>query len=76
MVLLLEQHHLQITLLLRDQWGKTRTKNPDGTASQLGPFPPHNGNVDLELWSVQGLKERKKGKKMIFMFYLYLMINK
>ena len=20
-------------------WGKTRTKNPDGAASQLGPFP-------------------------------------
>ena len=30
------------------EWGKTRTKIPDGAAIQVGSFPPLNGNVDLE----------------------------
>ena len=30
------------------QWGKTRTKNPEGTASRRA-FCLFNGNVDLEL---------------------------
>ena len=32
-----------------NQWGKTRSKNPDGAATQVGSFPPYNCNVDLEL---------------------------
>ena len=36
-------------------------------------FPPYNGNVDLELYAMQFCFV---GFFFIFMFYLYLMINK
>ena len=44
----MKHSHAHVTQSNSMQWGKTRTKIPDGTATQVGLFA-FNGNVDLEL---------------------------
>ena len=47
------------------QWGKTKTKNPDGTASQIGPFPCLMA-MYISNFSQYGLKKLKQNINVLF----------